>query len=80
MAWNILEQSHVFIYDVTWSILGQRVLYKLALFTLNMLKLITIIYARFSTAVPMLGVGISLGKKIVDQKWGGGGGWNYPIG
>ena len=23
VAWNILEQSHVFIYDVTWNILEQ---------------------------------------------------------
>ena len=30
---------------MAWNILNQRVLYKVALFTLKMLKLITIIYA-----------------------------------
>ena len=45
MARNILEQKLDFIYGEVWNILGQNVSFKLALFTLNMLKLITIIYA-----------------------------------
>ena len=72
MSWNIAEQSHEFIYDVAWNILGQRVLYKLALFTLNILNLMTVIYA----LILFLSIisDVRLTKKVAGlwQKLGGG--------
>ena len=72
MAWNILEQSHLFIDDVAWNILGQRGLYKQALFTPNVKTHYYNIcsYSVFSASVLVLGFWIFQGKKGVGQKLG----------
>ena len=64
VAWNILEQNHVFICDVAWNILGRNVLFKLALFILEMLKVITSIYAHtiFNTSSDVRSTKISRKK------------------